>query len=307
LVDIFPSKILLATDGSEDAAVAAWAAADLSSMTHSELHVVHAWRSLPHYAYPSLVPESYHPPYEEGARKILDRQVEQVREAGGAVAEAHLRTGSPTDAILDVVEEVKPGLLIAGSRDLGPIKHLLLGSVSEALVHHAACPVLVVRGGKRAWPPGRIVVGDDGSESARQAGQLAGVMGALLGVRMLLVRVQPKPPKPPDLPDYEEGLHDRVVREDQQRGIKDLEERSAMLSEALGERPEVRLVIDDEATAAILAASDEAISTLVAVGSRGLGPIGRARLGSVSTKVLRTARGPVLVCPPFQNEDERWA
>lgn len=94
-MDIFPSKILLATDGSEDAAVAGRAAADLSRMTDSELHVVHAWRSLPHYAYPSLVPESYHPPYEEGARKILDRQVEQVREAGGSVAEAHLRTGSP--------------------------------------------------------------------------------------------------------------------------------------------------------------------------------------------------------------------
>lgn len=106
---------------------------------------------------------------------------------------------------------MKPGLLIAGSRGLGPLKHLLLGSVSEALVHHAACPVLVVRGGERAWPPGRIVVGDDGSESARQAGQLAGVMGTLLGVRMLLVRAQPKPPKPPDLPDYEEGLHDRLV------------------------------------------------------------------------------------------------
>jgi nucleotide-binding universal stress UspA family protein len=83
-VDIFPTKILLATDGSEDAAVAARAAADLSSMTDSELHVVHAWRSLPQYAYPSLVPERYHPPHEEGARKILARQVEQVREAGGS-------------------------------------------------------------------------------------------------------------------------------------------------------------------------------------------------------------------------------
>jgi hypothetical protein len=49
-MSIFPTKSLLATDGSEDATVAARAAADLSSMTGSELHVVRAWRSLPHYA-----------------------------------------------------------------------------------------------------------------------------------------------------------------------------------------------------------------------------------------------------------------
>ena len=84
----------------------------------------------------SLVPEGYHPPYEEGARRILQRQVEQVRQAGGTVAEAHLRAGTPTDEILDLVEELRPGLLVAGSRGLGPIKHLILGSVSEALVHH---------------------------------------------------------------------------------------------------------------------------------------------------------------------------
>jgi nucleotide-binding universal stress UspA family protein len=76
-MNIFPTRNLPATDGSEEAAVAARAATDLSRLTGSELHVVHAWRSLPHYAYPSLVPERYHPPYEEGARKILAGQVEQ--------------------------------------------------------------------------------------------------------------------------------------------------------------------------------------------------------------------------------------
>ena len=43
-MDIFPTKILLATDGSEDAALATRAAADLSIRTGSELYVVHAWR-----------------------------------------------------------------------------------------------------------------------------------------------------------------------------------------------------------------------------------------------------------------------
>jgi nucleotide-binding universal stress UspA family protein len=298
-MSVFPKKILLATDGSEDAAVAARAAADLSKMTNSELHMVYAWRSLPRYAYPSLAPESYHPLYEKGAVRVLDEQMKRTREAGATVTGAHLKLGAPVDEILNLVEELKPGLLICGSRGLGPIKHLLLGSVSEALVHHVACPVMVVRGGERAWPPERIVVGDDGSESARQAGDLAAAIGGLFGARMLLVRAQPKPPRPSELPEYEEGIYERLIREDRDRGIEALKERAFELTEALGERPEVRLLVDDEATSAILAASEEAVSTLVAVGSRGLGPIRRARLGSVSTKVLRAARGTVLVCPPL--------
>jgi nucleotide-binding universal stress UspA family protein len=297
-METFPTRILLATDGSEDSAVAARAAAGISRTTGSELHVVHAWRSLPHYAYPSLVPEAYHPPYEEGAKRILERQMEQVRKAGATVAEAHLRTGAAADEILDLVEDLRPGLLVAGSRGLGPVKHLLLGSVSEALVHHAACPVLVVRGGEGAWPPQRIVVGDDGSEAARGAGELAESIGGPFGAGMVLVRAQPIAPRPPDVPDSEREIYDRLLSEDRQRGMKELEERAAEVARDLGIRPEVRLLMGEEATAAILAASEEDASTLVAVGSRGLGPIRRARLGSVSTKVLRAARGPVLVCPP---------
>ena len=57
-----PRKVLLATDGSEDATFAATAAMDLSNMTGAELHVVHARRPLPDGAYPSLLPERYQAP-----------------------------------------------------------------------------------------------------------------------------------------------------------------------------------------------------------------------------------------------------
>jgi nucleotide-binding universal stress UspA family protein len=301
----FPTKILLATDGSEDASQAARVAADLSQRTGSELHVVHAWRPLPQYAYPSLVSERYYPPYERGATMLLDEQVKSVEEAGATVAEAHLRAGAPSDAILDLAEELGPGLLVVGSRGTGAIERLLTGSVSEALVHHAACPVLVVRGGERAWPPERVVVGDDGSETARQAGDLAAAIGGLFGARMLIVRAQPKPPRPPELPEYEEEIYDRLVREDEQRGTEALNERAGELTETLGVRPEAWVQVDYEPTVAILVAGDRVASTLTAVGSRGLGPIRRSRLGSVSTKVLRAAEGPVLVCPPLRKGGAR--
>jgi hypothetical protein len=80
-------------------------------MTDSELHVVYAWRSLPHYAYPSLVPEGYHPPYEKVTMGLLEEQVKRTEEAVATVAETRLRLGAPADEILDLVEELRPGFL----------------------------------------------------------------------------------------------------------------------------------------------------------------------------------------------------
>jgi hypothetical protein len=50
---------------------------------------------------------------------------------------------------------------------------------------------LVVRGGEAAWPPSRVVVGDDSSEEAKEAGEVAGAMAATLGARVSLVRAYP--------------------------------------------------------------------------------------------------------------------
>jgi nucleotide-binding universal stress UspA family protein len=82
----------------------------------------------------------------EKAEKTLEEAVKQVEEAGSTVAEAHLRMGDPDDEILRHCEEHGDiGLLVMGSRGLGPIKRRLMGSVSESVVRHARCPVLVAR------------------------------------------------------------------------------------------------------------------------------------------------------------------
>jgi nucleotide-binding universal stress UspA family protein len=75
----------------------------------------------------------------------LDAEVEKIRSAGGAVAEAHLRVGAAAAEIVDLAEDIGAGLIVMGSRGLGGIRRALMGSVSDSVVRHAHCPVLVVR------------------------------------------------------------------------------------------------------------------------------------------------------------------
>ncbi|MDQ3736601.1 MAG: universal stress protein, partial [Actinomycetota bacterium] len=172
-MEAFPAKVLLATDGSEDAALAARAAADLSERACSELHLVHVLPRFPRYAYPGVTPRVYSRVLDEdlrGARDLLEEQVKGIGARGARVAESHTRRGPTADEILDLAEELGADLIVVGSRGLGPVRGLLLGSVSGGIVHGATSPVLVLRGGENAWPPNRIVVGDDGSEEAKGAG-----------------------------------------------------------------------------------------------------------------------------------------
>jgi nucleotide-binding universal stress UspA family protein len=298
-MSIFSNKILLATDGSKDAELAAKAAVDLSKRTGAELHVVHAWRPLPHYAYPSLVPEGYQPPYEEGARKILEAQVGRIEEAGISVAEAHLVTGRPADAILDLGDQLGAGLIVVGSRGLGPVKRLLVGSVSESIVHHAKCPVLVVRSGAGSWPPVRVVIGEDLSEDAHSAAKLGITLAKLMEAETLLVHTyEGMPPHPETLPQADRELYEAMVDKHLRQVESALEERAAELEQAYDVRPQVRIVPGESAQVLAEIAEEGDGPSLLVVGSRGLGTSERIVIGSVSSKVLRAAGGPVLVCPP---------
>lgn len=147
----FPTKILLATDASEDARKAAQMASDLANVSGSELHVLHVGNMKDFHVAPGAE-QSFSPrtaplgEVRERAEKRLEDAVRQVEELGGTVAQAHVRMGDPDDEILRFSEEQGDfGLIVMGSRGLGPIKRRLMGSVSESVVRHAHCPVLVTR------------------------------------------------------------------------------------------------------------------------------------------------------------------
>jgi nucleotide-binding universal stress UspA family protein len=152
-MSIFPTKILLATDGSKEAQLAARTAADLANSTNSELHVVTVALGNPDPIYHIHEASLRYETYEEAleavtteAQKVLDEQVQKIEEARGTVKEAHLRIGERRDqAIVHLAEELGAGLIVLGSRGLGGVKRALIGSVSDSVVRHAHCPVMVVR------------------------------------------------------------------------------------------------------------------------------------------------------------------
>ncbi len=108
-MDSFPAKVLLATDGSEDATLAARVAADLSKKTGSEMHMVHVLPQFPRYAYPGITPEVYSLVLDEThekARHLLDSQAKHVADSGGKVAETHVKRGPAIDEILDLAKDL---------------------------------------------------------------------------------------------------------------------------------------------------------------------------------------------------------
>jgi nucleotide-binding universal stress UspA family protein len=161
-MSIFPTKILLASDGSETGTHAMEVAVEFCEQTGSELHLVYVGEDA--YSATLVYPEAADPEwveregpvltgqlqqqFEQMSRRVLDTQAEKVREAGGTIAQAHLRMGEAATEIVDLAEELGAGLVILGSRGLGGIRRALMGSVSDSVVRHAHCPVLVVRKNK---------------------------------------------------------------------------------------------------------------------------------------------------------------
>lgn len=145
-------KILVPVDGSDKAAKAALHAADLASKLGAEMTLLYVIPSLS-----PLVDNSYFSPdrfgniqgaileeFQRQGEEILKKIKEEL--AGYSVAIATvISAGHPADEICTKINEDGYDLVVMGSRGLGEIRGYLMGSVSNRVSRHAACPVLIVR------------------------------------------------------------------------------------------------------------------------------------------------------------------
>jgi nucleotide-binding universal stress UspA family protein len=151
-MSIFPRKILLATDGSEESELAAMRAVDLAERTDSELHLVHVG-VVPIFlkSYPGVLgyERKLYKELEEVSRELLRKQSWRVKVAGGTVAGTHLRMGEVDLEIVALAKELGADLIVMGCRGHRGIRRAIEGSISDAVIRHAPCPVLVVRSHER--------------------------------------------------------------------------------------------------------------------------------------------------------------
>ena len=152
------TKILVPVDGSEYANKAADYAVRLAKLMNAKLVVLHVVH-LPTYALaypvvegpspvtlPAPLPVSLLEDEKKVAGKLVNK-VKQMAEKAGVEAETMIieRHPSVPDAIIEFATKTGSDLIVMGTKGRTGIKRFLLGSVTESVVHHAHCPVLVVR------------------------------------------------------------------------------------------------------------------------------------------------------------------
>ena len=147
-------RILVAVDGSEGSRKASEVAVDLAEKFGAQLYVLHAFRGYPEYmtmfpAAPSpsgKAIEEYEAYAKKAALEVVGRTV-AIAEKRGLKAKAHTTEtiGSAVQVITDYASSEKIDLIVMGTRGMGGFKKMLLGSVSNGVVTHAPCTVLVVR------------------------------------------------------------------------------------------------------------------------------------------------------------------
>jgi len=137
-------RILLAVDGSDHAWHAAKTAGDLARRMKSiELWIVTVQDPIPPYLGEPNMQTAINTRLEEG-QAILQKALETVRDLQIEV-HTDLIEGSPAEGIIDVAKTCHSDLIVMGSRGLGRLAGMVLGSTSQKVVSHAPCPVLIVR------------------------------------------------------------------------------------------------------------------------------------------------------------------
>ncbi len=140
-------NILVGVDGSTPSVDACHFAMDLASQTHAQLtflFVIETPQVIPFGPLSGYVTTS--PARSEEDVKKAEALVEQIaHERPGVQVITRVELGEPVDTICEVAKTIAADLVVVGARGHNAAQRFLLGSVSDRVVHHAPCPVMVVR------------------------------------------------------------------------------------------------------------------------------------------------------------------
>ena len=297
-------RILACVDGSASALGAAGTAASLARSFRSEVLALNVFHTGS--ADPANI-DVWAPKMDQDAmvlrgrkhRNVIEPTVMSIFELQDVPCRYIQEAGheSEVDAILRVAEREKADLIVIGSRGLRGIKELLLGSVSSGVLHHAVCPVLIVRGTNAPFGSFKfdnIVLASDGSPSAQKAAEIAVELARTLETSLTVLNVY-EDLSFASIPGDEDSI---LSSADKERYATEWLDYVAQPVNEFTKKAGVTcsyIQMRGYPDEAIVAFANRHYVDLIILGSRGMGGYSRTVIGSVSNRVVHHANCPVLV------------
>lgn len=279
-----PGRFVVGFDGSDGSRDALRWALTAAAVDGSPVEAVAVW-TLPAVAAAPFVPTAAldHQALSEEFEASIRAELEAVRASVPDAAPVELRVLEGPAGPTLVEASAGAHCLVVGRRGLGGFAGLLLGSVADHCLQHATVPVVVVpRDGGREVT-GRVVVGIDGSAHSANALRWAAAEARRQGRQLVALYAWTWLDQPGEFdPGFDAEAAKRYATD--------------FAAEALGDDAKAEIEVDNDLPARALLARSEA-GDLVVLGSRGMGAVRRALLGSVSRAVSHHAAAPVVVVP----------
>lgn len=291
-------KILVATDGSEDAAAACRFVHALPLSEGTSIHAVSVIDATAFNGFEAYwtAAEQFRQAAEAHAAQALQSAAAILTREGVTVTTASV-DGYPAREVLRAADEIDADLVVVGSKGLSGLERLLMGSVAQAVVKRSKRPVLVAR-----QPAGNVceaLLATDGSEHARHAVEFAARLPLPAGAERLLVHVIRPYRGFPDYLLFDPREHraavDAVRQKQAELGDALLAETEELLK-ALGAATERVLRCGDPATEILRLAEQRGVDLIVA-GARGVSLLEGLWMGSVAERLLKEAPCSVLIVP----------
>ena len=289
--------VVVAVDGSEASQNAVRWAANTAMKRGIPLRIASSY-TVPQFLYA----EGMVPPKE----LFDDLQAEMLEKIEAARAVAHevapdikightIAEGSPIDMLLEMSHDVT--MVVMGSRGMGGLSGMVMGSVSASVVSHASCPVVVVREDNQVTEStkyGPVVVGVDGSEVSQKATHYAFAEAAARGAELIAVHTWMDMQVQASLAGLSAAQTEWAEVEKEQGAL--LTERLAEFQAEYPDVPVKKVIARDRPVRALADAA--AGAQLLVVGSHGRGGFKGMLLGSTSRALLQNAPCPMMVVRP---------
>jgi len=273
LVDMTLQPILCAVDGGPRARAAASLAASAASLLDRPLTLLNAMPAAPPLMSLATVrsaPRDYSERHDAARRRSRALLETLASEVGSGSTELEVASGLPAESILERAEDDAAALIVIGTHNRGLLASAALGSVSTAVVGRAEQPVILVP--QEVVPPwtqqASIVAALDDTALAESSLEAAARIARRAGLSLVAVHVHAGPAE--------------AARLRQLRGIAELGGAEFVAREG------------DTATE-LLAVARARRAAMIAVGTRGLGRVRTALLGSTTRALLESGTVPLLV------------